>query len=151
MIKDPKLTKEQQELAELHAQKTQDARDLICIDLGIPIGASQEMIDFIVKSREENQAEIERLKKQNPIPPQNIPASNQTQEPIVPIVKKSTFPGNIIVLKMMRDEHKSPTGYEEIEVPEELAHIQLALPTGQRSPSYRDICYVQDADPRFLK
>jgi len=40
--------------------------------------------------------------------------------------------------------------HEEIEVPEELAQKQLALPVGQRSPSYRDICYVQDANPRFL-
>lgn len=149
-MKDAKLTKEQQELADLQAQKDQDARDLICIDLGIPIGASQEMIDFVVKSREENQAEIERLKKQSQAP-QNIPASIQPQEPIVPIAKKSTFPGNIIVLKMMRNEHKHPTGYEEIEVPEELAHSQLALPVAQRSPSYRDICYVHDANPSFLK
>jgi len=59
-MKTATLTKEQQELADLQAQKDQEARDLICIDLGIPIGANQEMIDFIVKSREESQAEIEK-------------------------------------------------------------------------------------------
>lgn len=135
-MKDAKLTKEQQELADLQAQKVAETNQ---------------------PSTEDLLAEIERLKAKNEdlakqqLKPTPSVFEPQVKEPIVPIAKKSTFPGNIIVLKMMRDEHKSPTGYEEIEVPEELAHIQLALPTGQRSPSYRDICYTTQADPRFLK
>lgn len=64
--------------------------------------------------------------------------------------KKCSFPGNIIVLKMKRDEFRSPIGYEEMEVPEELAIEQLAKPIGQRAKAYQDICFVKDADPRFF-
>ncbi len=63
---------------------------------------------------------------------------------------KGAFPGNIKVLRLKRDEFKNPTGYEEIEVPEEIANEQLEKPIGSRSKPYQDICFKEQANPKFL-
>lgn len=60
------------------------------------------------------------------------------------------FPGNIKVLKLVFDENKIPTHYEEIEVPEEAANEQLDLPPNARNSHWKHICRKENADPRFL-
>ena len=64
---------------------------------------------------------------------------------------KGGFPGNISVLKLIRDEFKNPTHYEEMEVPEDVAKDQLAKPKTERMKPYQDICYKEQADERFLR
>jgi hypothetical protein len=69
----------------------------------------------------------------------------------IPDSTSKVFPGNIIVCKLIRDEFKNPTHYEEMEVPEDVANEQLSLPKGQRSKPYQDICYKKDVEQRFMK
>lgn len=69
-----------------------------------------------------------------------------------PVLPSNTggFPDNITVFILDRDEHRNPIKYREIEVPEILAHEQLALPPSERNAHWRDVCYKKDADPRFF-
>lgn len=68
----------------------------------------------------------------------------------LPETRSHIFPGNVLVLKLMRDEFKNPTHYEELEVPEDVANDQLSRPKANRSKPYQDICFKKDADQRFL-
>lgn len=68
----------------------------------------------------------------------------------LPVVN-GIFPGNIVLMRLLRDEQKMPTHYEEVEVPEDTAHDQMSKPVGERIKPYRDLCYKENVDQRFLQ
>ena len=96
--------------------------------------------------KEGESSELQKLREQNEALQKQL-AETQTVE----LPSTGVFPGNITVLQLLRDEYRNPIGYEEKEVPEELANEQLRLSIGERNPHWRDLCFKEQADQRFLK
>lgn len=63
---------------------------------------------------------------------------------------KTVMPDNIEVYILERDENRNPVRYREIEVPVFLAQEQLSLPPKERNKHWEDVCYKENADPRFF-
>ena len=112
-----------------------------------------ELKDKVVQETPE-QKELRELRESKAQLQKELAESNKNLEELVgaPLPEvKGVFPGNIAVLKLLRDEFKNPTHYEEMEVPEDVAKEQLSKPKTERMKPYQDICYKEQADERFLR
>jgi hypothetical protein len=78
-------------------------------------------------------------------------SKNLGESVLAPLESVGKFPGNIEVLKLKRDQYKNPIGYDTIEVPEDLANVQLRKPIGERNPHYRDLCFKEEANQALLR